>query len=187
MKTILVFAAILILVIALAVSLYYNYEFKKQIRFFDEARKWHRMAYKDDLTGLNNRAAFNQKIESLKQGERRGVMGILLFDIDDFKIINDSLGHLEGDRVLQTVATALSEVFSSTLFTVYRIGGDEFAVIAERVTEPELISHLVTLRDRFVKEGEVRVSKGYAMIGKDVMKAIRDADKMLYADKASHK
>lgn len=183
----LVCALFLILLIVLAFTLLENYKLRCQIRTFDEARKWFRMAFRDDLTGLNNRTAYNQKIEDLQKGERRGSTGIILFDVDNFKMINDTKGHPEGDRVLKYVGSVLSEVFASTLYTVYRIGGDEFAVIGERVMEEEIIEVLLAVRERFIQDGDIRLSKGYSMVGKDVTKAIDDADKMLYVDKGAKK
>lgn len=185
--TILVFILFFILLVALSVTICNNISLRKQIHTFDEAKTWHRMAYHDNLTGLNNRAAYNQKIEELKQSEQRSLTGIILFDIDNFKNINDTKGHLAGDRVLQTVGSILMEIFSSTLYTLYRIGGDEFAVIGERVTEEELIARLLEVGERFEKETDIRLSKGYSMIGADIIKAFNDADKMLYVDKASKK
>ncbi|MBE7040376.1 MAG: diguanylate cyclase [Ruminococcaceae bacterium] len=183
----LVCVVFLILVIVLAFTLYENYKLRRQIQTFDEARKWYRMAFRDDLTGLNNRTAYNQKIEELQKGKRRGSTGIILFDVDNFKMINDTKGHPEGDRVLRYVGSVLSEIFSSTLYSVYRIGGDEFAVIGERVMEEDVIEVLLTVRERFMKDGDIRLSKGYSMVGKDVTKAINDADKMLYVDKGAKK
>ncbi len=137
--TVLVFILFFTLLVALSVTICNNISLRKQIHTFDEARKWYRMAFRDDLTGLNNRTAYNQKIEDLQKGEGRGSTGIILFDVDNFKMINDTKGHPEGDRVLKYVGSVLSEIFSSTLYTVYRIGGDEFAVIGERVMEELLL------------------------------------------------
>lgn len=177
----------LVLILILILMMYQNHKLHQEIQGYSEARKWHRMAYHDNLTGLNNRAAYNQKIEELKQSEQRSLTGIILFDIDNFKNINDTKGHLAGDRVLQTVGSILMDIFSSTLYTLYRIDGDEFAVIGERVTEEELIALLLEVGDRFERETDIRLSKGYSMIGIDIMKAFNDADKMLYVDKASKK
>ena len=83
----------------------------------------------DPLTQVFNRGAFDKRChEWLKGGGRR--FAILLIDVDDFKQFNDSLGHLEGDRVLATVAASLKEAVRSSQDVVARIGGDEFAVLA---------------------------------------------------------
>ena len=113
---------------------------------------------------------------------------IIFFDIDDFKRINDEQGHLEGDRVLRFVAKTLLAVFPPVRYRVFRIGGDEFAVISEKTKESELIEALIKLRDIFEAKSDICVSKGYSIIlDGDLKNAFKIADEMLYADKASRK
>ena len=80
----------------------------------------------DELTDLINRTAFNNIKESLRNSKKP--LAIIIIDIDFFKIINDTYGHLTGDRVLKRVANALSANFRTSDY-VARVGGDEFAVI----------------------------------------------------------
>jgi diguanylate cyclase (GGDEF)-like protein len=81
---------------------------------------------RDALTGLGNRRAFDEHLDGLLA--RGGTFALVLFDVDDFKGINDTLGHQAGDRVLQTVGRiALPELRSGE--QLFRTGGDEFAVI----------------------------------------------------------
>ena len=112
-------------------------------------------------------------------------LGIILFDIDDFKEINDTQGHLIGDAVLRKTGWLLSEIFASSSYDVYRIGGDEFAVIGERVSAYDLKALIIETQSRFEQEGGIHLSTGCAMIGKNVAKAFNDADSMLYAEKAT--
>jgi diguanylate cyclase len=83
----------------------------------------------DPLTGAANRGAFDKRCQEwLKSGLLQ--FSILLIDVDDFKKVNDTFGHPEGDRVLVAVAEALQTTVRSSQDMVARIGGDEFAVLA---------------------------------------------------------
>jgi two-component system, cell cycle response regulator len=91
----------------------------------------HRMAIADDLTGLYNRRGFFQRApESLSRARRDRKRALLaLMDMDALKQINDTYGHLEGDRAIVTVAAILKQTFREDDI-IARIGGDEFAVLA---------------------------------------------------------
>lgn len=84
----------------------------------------------DGLTGINNRHAFNERLEEeFSRGERyRQPLSLLLLDLDHFKAINDTYGHLAGDTVLQQAAQIIRECSRDTDF-VARYGGEEFAVL----------------------------------------------------------
>ena len=89
-------------------------------------------AFHDSITGLANRALFRDRVEhalSRQQRDDRSV-AVLFMDIDDFKTINDSLGHAAGDRVLEVVGDRISDSIR-TADTAARLGGDEFAVLLE--------------------------------------------------------
>lgn len=86
------------------------------------------LAHHDPLTGLNNRTSFNQKLEEAL-ADRTSSTGFMLLDIDGFKLVNDTLGHNVGDRLLQQVATRLRGLCDSSHVTIGRLGGDEFAIL----------------------------------------------------------
>ena len=95
------------------------------------------IATHDSLTDLPNRSMFNEGLRhALQQGARynRGA-AVLFIDIDRFKVVNDSLGHSAGDRLLQDCAKRLSECLRES-DTVARLGGDEFVVMVENFTAP---------------------------------------------------
>ncbi len=89
-----------------------------------------RLAFYDPLTELPNRALFMDRLnQALTQAKRKkGMVGLLFLDLDNFKKINDTLGHVTGDRLLQSVAQRLRDGLRES-DTVARLGGDEFVVI----------------------------------------------------------
>jgi diguanylate cyclase (GGDEF)-like protein/PAS domain S-box-containing protein len=101
----------------------------------DQAQKRIRtLAYTDELTGLASRAYFIQHTEEItKSSHRHGHrFGVLYIDLDDFKCVNDSLGHDAGDLLLKTIAQRLLTTCRETDF-IARLGGDEFCILIEEV------------------------------------------------------
>ena len=95
-----------------------------------------RQANHDSLTGLANRAAFRSRVrDALSSPDRReGTQAVLFIDLDDFKDVNDLLGHAAGDELLRAVGARLSEVVRPGDL-VARLGGDEFAVFLDRIPD----------------------------------------------------
>jgi diguanylate cyclase (GGDEF)-like protein/PAS domain S-box-containing protein len=98
----------------------------------EEAMRY--LAFHDELTGVANRKAFVDKLAcALSNAERHGdLVGVVYLDLDDFKPVNDTLGHAMGDRVLQVVARRMQACVREC-DTVARIGGDEFMVLFDRL------------------------------------------------------
>jgi diguanylate cyclase (GGDEF)-like protein/PAS domain S-box-containing protein len=94
-------------------------------------------AFHDSLTGLANRVLYANRLEhALARGARDGSqVGVLFIDLDDFKIVNDTLGHAVGDQLLQAVAERISGALRAD-DTAARLGGDEFAALIENVQDP---------------------------------------------------
>ncbi len=96
-------------------------------------------ALHDALTGLPNRSFFMDRLEqALERARRRpdGLFAVLFLDLDRFKVINDSMGHLAGDDLLITIARRLEECLRPT-DTVARLGGDEFTILLEEMAHAE--------------------------------------------------
>lgn len=187
-KTHIIIIVTVILTIAVACLLVKIIKLKGEASKIEEKiEKWRKMALTDDLTKLKNRLAFNLKIDTLKKKKENNIIGILLFDVDNFKLINDVEGHLAGDKKLKEVAIALLDVFDSPNCSVFRFGGDEFAVITENLDEEEVIDLLLKIREYERNKKSFSLSKGYSIVNnaycKDLEKAIDRADEMLYADK----
>jgi diguanylate cyclase (GGDEF)-like protein/PAS domain S-box-containing protein len=156
-------------------------------------------AFHDSLTGLANRALFLDRLShALTRKSRFGApLAVLFIDLDDFKTINDSLGHGEGDRLLVGVAERMSRALRSG-DTVARMGGDEFAVLVEDATDADAPSEVAArvldcLQAPFElggKELYVRASIGIATWQGGAETAddlIRNADMSMYTAKANGK
>jgi diguanylate cyclase (GGDEF)-like protein len=102
-----------------------------------ERRLEHKASH-DDLTGLHNRAAFYEHLpRALARAGRRGSkVALLCIDLDDFKLVNDSFGHQEGDGVLREAAQRLKGCLRASEMAA-RIGGDEFAAVLEDVADAD--------------------------------------------------
>ncbi|MFB3136781.1 MAG: EAL domain-containing protein [Nitrospirales bacterium] len=112
------------------------------IRKETEARIFH-LAHHDPLTGLPNRVMFNDRLaQALAQARRRGTsVGIVFLDLDQFKPINDSIGHEMGDELLKTVANRLTRCVRAT-DTVARLSGDEFTLILQDLERGQDAGHV---------------------------------------------
>lgn len=97
-----------------------------------------RMALYDTLTGLENRLLFNKRLESVIENAKRNMVktALLFIDIDNFKTVNDSLGHKAGDIILKTVAQRLGEHVRQN-DSIARISGDEFTVLLTNIKNYE--------------------------------------------------
>jgi diguanylate cyclase (GGDEF)-like protein len=168
---------------------------KEALELARRAQEFQTLAMKDGLTGLYNRKAFDVKVkEVLQRGPvAEGQVCLILFDVNDFKGINDTFGHVAGDKVLQKVAQCLQETFRKGDF-IARYGGDEFAVLIEGMSEEmgrERIQgfHRSLRKRRFTsyKKGDitVNVSAGIApAVDRDTVETLLDrADKAMYAAK----
>jgi diguanylate cyclase (GGDEF)-like protein len=102
----------------------------------DLQEQLHHQAYHDPLTGLANRALFSDEVQTaLESSDERGV-AVLFIDLDDFKTVNDTLGHGVGDQLLEAAARRLGGCIRSGDF-VARLGGDEFAILCRPAHDPE--------------------------------------------------
>ena len=163
-----------------------------------EARVAH-MAHHDALTGLPNRVLLRQRMEDAVVRMRRTGKGVatLCIDLDNFKSVNDTLGHPYGDLLLQRVAERIRGVVRDD-DTAARLGGDEFAILQTNVVEP---AEAEALARRFLAEiGEpfdimghlvlIGASVGIALgpgDGEDADKLLKNADMALYRAKADGK
>lgn len=130
-----------------------------------------RQATHDSLTGLGNRAMLehelNRSIEHMRHA--KGQLAVLLLDLDDFKSINDSLGHRAGDTMLQAVAQSLGRCVRSA-DAVYRLGGDEFVVVLNQLGEASLAGSIArkilaeVAQPRLILEQEIQLTTSIGVV-----------------------
>jgi diguanylate cyclase (GGDEF)-like protein len=166
------------------------------IRHAEFIEKLRSQVFIDFLTGCSNRRAFEEhlSIELVRARRYDRPLTLFLLDIDDFKNINDGQGHAAGDRVLKQVGKTLRAAFRAT-DSVFRYGGDEFAVTFPETTKEDVLRLAERLRRQvatiFVDDAEtspVRVSIGVAGHpgdGHTVEALIEAADRALYRAKSS--
>lgn len=161
-------------------------------------------ALHDELTGLPNRAQFLDRIrEAIRRAvdDPRHQFAVVMLDLDDFKVVNDSLGHVAGDEILVQVATRLRSILDSTAVAA-RLSGDEFAVLVEdhRPSAPPQHPHLSLLtRLREVLAAPYTVQGQQIVLtasigitlhtdeGQQAEDLLRDADTATYTAKATEK
>lgn len=162
----------------------------------DEARRRiHQLAYYDTLTGLPNRTQFQDRAASILAASASGrTINVLYIDLDDFKGVNDTLGHRVGDLLLESVAQRLSSCMGHGAF-VARLGGDEFAVV-QKATNGQggacaLAERIIGVLDNPFDIDDQKVTIG-ASVGiadaqagaMDLTELSRRADLALYAAKS---
>ncbi|TFW25970.1 EAL domain-containing protein [Massilia arenosa] len=152
----------------------------------------HFLAHVDPVTGLPNRNEFNERLafEMARARRHQASVGLLLLDLDNFKVVNDTLGHDRGDLLLQRVAARLQQALRATDI-ICRLGGDEFVVIVEQgAGDPEVeqvaARILLALQAPFDLEGQqhyVTASVGVSQYPRDADDArslVRTADTAMY-------
>jgi diguanylate cyclase (GGDEF)-like protein len=180
--------------ILLAISSKIALSIENAIRF----RQAESSATTDFLTNLPNaRSLFLQLDAELSRGRRHdSPLAVLVLDLDGFKLVNDRFGHLEGNKVLHSVATGLKLACREYDY-VARMGGDEFVVLLPGVSPMDLegkISHFRNVvRDvgrQLFSGGSLTASVGAAHFpgdGADAEQLLAEADRRMYKEKRAHK
>ncbi|WP_286238045.1 bifunctional diguanylate cyclase/phosphodiesterase [Neptuniibacter halophilus] len=161
----------------------------------DKTEQLNELAFYDVLTGLVNRRLFMEQLEyEVKVLQRTGKKAALMYlDLDDFKRVNDSLGHAAGDRLLVEVAQRLQATMRESDI-ICRLGGDEYAILMMNVTSGEDCQHMAdklisNVRNEIVIEGvplRVSLSIGITLIPDDsssLQQMLSNADIALYESK----
>lgn len=146
------------------------------------------LTYNDPLTGLSNKLKMNKEIERLLRASktRDTFFSLILFDIDDFKIINDTYGHIEGDRIISELGGILLEKAGKEYISV-RWGGEEFVVIMPNKTSAQAAEFAEELRkaiEAYTFNKNIKLTCSFGVIQSDkndtVESVIIRADNLLY-------
>ena len=123
-------------------------------------KKIRELAFTDNLTGLSNRNYFEKFISDAEPATQHN-SAVILIDLDNFKLINDMRGHLEGDKLLRKVATLIDK-FVSAQISVFRLGGDEFAMVINGLPEDmqQAEEHIFLLAENIRRSIETVVVAG---------------------------
>ena len=134
----------------------------------------------DTLTGLFNRETYYRDMQ--RMGER--ATGVIQFDMNGLKYINDNLGHLEGDKALSTIALIILKSTKRSMYA-YRLGGDEFTVVVNNSSEEEIQKAITKFKENLAKT-PYHCSIGYAHRQDkniDFIDLLKEAEKKMYQDK----
>lgn len=165
--------------------------------------KLEQLVFIDPLTQIANRRALKRYLDDIYKDEisRHLSLSILMLDIDNFKSINDKLGHLEGDQCLQSVARHLQQTVTESNFIFARYGGEEFTlafvgISKEKLTQiaEEILRDIRTLKishPHSQLENTLTVSIGGVIVssieGSNYIELIQTADRALYRAKSQGK
>ena len=151
------------------------------------------LSFRDPLTGIGNRRQFDLDIqqEILRSKRTKSGVGLIFFDLDGFKEINDKYGHKEGDNILIKFAQKLSVFSRKGTDYCYRFGGDEFAVLLTNIDNEEIIDISNKIEDRLESivynklPNGVSASKGVVFLNKDEthQQFLKRADDAMYTAK----
>lgn len=167
---------------------------KETEELVQKAQDAERLAYTDELTGLNNRTAYNEAVEKIDL--TKGVHTVFMCDLNNLKKCNDTMGHHWGDTYIKISAGIIQESFAD-IGRAYRIGGDEFCIISD-VDDPEQIQAAYDKLAYRVEEYntgtsviEIGIAVGYARYDANIDKNLEDtrirADQLMYLNKETIK
>ncbi len=161
--------------------------------FFNYMTRSRTLISQDPLSGVNNRVSLSKFINNVFLSKDHGGAYIIYIDIDNFKNLNDTYGHIEGDEAISLVGKTLKSVAGESSSFVARVGGDEFVLIAQNKTEEDVkqIIQKVSfeLEERLIfsdKKYDVTVSCGYVYAepnSRNIKELFSKADKQMYAAK----
>lgn len=156
-----------------------------------------RLAYQDGLTGIGNRTAFEEELVELEEKKDEiPAIGIVMFDVNDLKYVNDNMGHRMGDGLLMECAKLIQEAFVPENGKCYRIGGDEFVVLVDGDHVEKRYEAGITRVNKAMeayneqedKKFRISIAHGFAVydktcVGMKLMNIYQQADVQMYENK----
>ena len=156
-----------------------------EISNYQLLNRLHRLSTMDMLTGVLNRNAMNNRIDSIgsEKTEDKHTLGVVFADLNGLKTTNDNDGHQAGDLLLKNAAMVLQNVFIGD--EIYRAGGDEFLVLVPDITREDLQKKIERVRKDSASYGNVSFAIGYSFKEdqRDILDGLHEADETMYADK----
>lgn len=159
------------------------------------------LAYRDGLTGIGNRTAFQEHLVDLEKiKDSVSAVGVIMFDVNDLKFVNDNLGHHYGDSMLVKSADIIKAAFEEQQGNCFRIGGDEFAVLLSGEDVQERYEQGIVKFQEGMKQHNsetdnkfrISIAHGFAVYDKDyagkrLMDTYQKADMLMYENKKQMK
>ena len=167
---------------------------KRDIDYSNKLSAARDLANIDRLTGVKNKHAYVDLEDSINktiEDGRAEPFAVVVFDLNGLKVINDTLGHQEGDRFIKKGCLRICGIFKHS--PVFRIGGDEFAVIAQGADYDSIDDHmheLQELNEQSLRSQDVVVAAGmsrYEINDRDVNSVFERADRLMYENKRGYK
>ncbi len=169
-----------------------------QRKAYEEELKY--LALYDSLTKLPNRYLFFERLnQAIAQNNRaKSMLAVLILDLDKFKEVNDTLGHLIGDALLKEVAQRLKSIVCRESDIVARLGGDEFIILLSPISKKEDALHIAKkihnqlAKPFYIEENIISISSSIGIAlhpehGKNEKNLVASADKALYEVKNTNK
>ncbi len=142
---------------------------------------FNRLSERDVLTGLKNRRGYREMLAAVSEDE---TVHAVFCDVNSLKVVNDTCGHDEGDKMIRKMAKLLTDIFSDE--GTFRISGDEFVVIFRGGDEQAFSDRIRVLKQSIQDNGRIAAMGYDAGKGREVLQVIKNAEKKMYADKAAY-
>lgn len=148
---------------------------------YEQIQKLYKISYFDNLTGMQNRHSYSNKIATLRENPP-STLGVIYVDINGLKVINDKYGHNEGDDYIRSISTFIRDLYDDCAF---RIGGDEFVMLCSEKEEWCFHNKLGLLKEFISMDEFPKAAIGYEWrVGNcNVTEQIEHADKAMYKEK----
>ena len=189
-----IFTKMFFLIHVVSLCCYSMNETRKLMTKGKEAQKYEKLAYRDELTGVFNRTAYNNDMKKMNLTEDE--FTVIMFDLNNLKQCNDTLGHNAGDEYIIASAKYISESFKN-VGNCYRIGGDEFSVIGKNTSDEAITSCYNEMQKRIDEYNSadaqihMSIAFGYAVYDHEQDEDLKDtrgrADALMYKNKMNMK
>ncbi len=183
-------------ILLLAIFIYFNFKLKKEIKKRKEIeQQLSELANKDSLTNIFNRRKIEEicELELLRNKRYKSDLSIIFFDINNFKVINDSLGHHLGDEVLVKISNIIGKSIRNT-DSIGRWGGDEFLIILPQTNISQcknIVSHLEKQLSLIEFSESIKVTCSFGIAPHEesdtLDSLLKKADESMYKEKTNHK